>query len=387
MHEQQDSTASVPRTGGLFFTWRAVVLTGLAAALAPLAAPPADAACFPASCNAQFDCGFRTCGGVACMIFFFDAGTSCRPAAGVCDAEETCTGESLACPGDEKLGAAAVCNPALDECDGAERCDGVSNDCPADVGVTPEISRVTLLDRTLRDGPITNQNVRLFTVELQGANLCEATVDAPEFDTPMELGGAGPQTRLGAGTPYLVSSPPFPSTTFSFSVNRGAAGGTLGFVAGAPDGYVDIVSPSSHATVGNDPVFTISNGCPNCDVLRAELIDDSNLDLIATTPILFALPPLATPTALGLADFAEIAPPAVLAEGNYQFTVDAIDGGTAHETTFGGDPSGIEFSYQFGTSERNRIYFAVPEAAADASTIAAAVALIGIAARARRGSR
>jgi len=54
----------------------------------------------------------------------------CRPAAGVCDLAETCTGTSAACPADAK--STAVCRPAAGVCDVTESCDGVHDTCPAD---------------------------------------------------------------------------------------------------------------------------------------------------------------------------------------------------------------------------------------------------------------
>ncbi|MCX5737347.1 MAG: hypothetical protein NTZ61_02420, partial [Proteobacteria bacterium] len=66
----------------------------------------AGAACNPASCEAEFDCGSRLCDGPACATFFADAGTECRSAAGVCDAAEACNGGSLACPSNKKKSAA-----------------------------------------------------------------------------------------------------------------------------------------------------------------------------------------------------------------------------------------------------------------------------------------
>src|SRR5438876_371535 len=64
----------------------------------------------------------------SCM--FRPAGEACRPAAGACDAVESCTGLADVCPPDLK--SIGVCRPAPDVCDVAELCDGVSNDCPPD---------------------------------------------------------------------------------------------------------------------------------------------------------------------------------------------------------------------------------------------------------------
>ncbi len=65
---------------------------------------------------------------------FRSAAEICRPAAGVCDLAETCTGAGPACPADAK--STAVCRPSAGGCDPAETCDGASDACPADT-LTP----------------------------------------------------------------------------------------------------------------------------------------------------------------------------------------------------------------------------------------------------------
>jgi hypothetical protein len=63
------------------------------------------------------------------------AGTTCRAAAGACDAQEQCDGSAAACPADAKL-ALTPCRAAVDVCDAEEACDGASDACPADAMVT-----------------------------------------------------------------------------------------------------------------------------------------------------------------------------------------------------------------------------------------------------------
>src|SRR5207247_4537729 len=60
------------------------------------------------------------------------AGTVCRPAAGTCDAAETCDGTSTGCPGDTFQPASTVCRAAAGACDLAETCTGSSAACPSD---------------------------------------------------------------------------------------------------------------------------------------------------------------------------------------------------------------------------------------------------------------
>jgi len=64
------------------------------------------------------------------------SGTECRPAAGSCDAAETCDGTATTCPADVFKTAGSPCRAAAGDCDVAEVCDGASAACPAD-GVKP----------------------------------------------------------------------------------------------------------------------------------------------------------------------------------------------------------------------------------------------------------
>src|SRR5205809_1144044 len=61
-----------------------------------------------------------------------NAGTVCRPSAGVCDVAETCDGTSNTCPSDSFLPASTVCRPLAGPCDVPEYCTGTSADCPPD---------------------------------------------------------------------------------------------------------------------------------------------------------------------------------------------------------------------------------------------------------------
>ncbi|HET7506577.1 MAG TPA: hypothetical protein VFK02_36405 [Kofleriaceae bacterium] len=58
------------------------------------------------------------------------AGTVCRAAAGACDAAETCSGSSPACPADGVSPAGTVCRAAAGSCDLTEACSGSSPACP-----------------------------------------------------------------------------------------------------------------------------------------------------------------------------------------------------------------------------------------------------------------
>jgi hypothetical protein len=89
------------------------------------------------SCTADSNpCTLDQCDGThdTCQHPAGNAGAVCRPAAGVCDIPETCTGASTACPAtDAKYGANHECRPvAPGGCDVAESCDGVNDNCPVD---------------------------------------------------------------------------------------------------------------------------------------------------------------------------------------------------------------------------------------------------------------
>lgn len=77
--------------------------------------------------NEQCDGG--DCCNVDCT--FTTAGTTCRPSAGDCDAVESCTGASSACPADA-FQVGGVCRPSAGDCDVAESCSGTGPVCPPD---------------------------------------------------------------------------------------------------------------------------------------------------------------------------------------------------------------------------------------------------------------
>jgi cysteine-rich repeat protein len=62
---------------------------------------------------------------------FESAATVCRPAGGVCDLAENCTGASGSCPADTKRASNVVCRGAVGECDVTENCNGTLATCPA----------------------------------------------------------------------------------------------------------------------------------------------------------------------------------------------------------------------------------------------------------------
>ena len=69
---------------------------------------------------------------------FRAAGQQCRPAIGVCDAAESCTGTSGDCPADGWLATSVVCRPSAGECDLADHCPGTGPNCGPDDKVPTE---------------------------------------------------------------------------------------------------------------------------------------------------------------------------------------------------------------------------------------------------------
>jgi hypothetical protein len=63
------------------------------------------------------------------------ATTSCRASGGVCDIQEFCDGSTKVCPPDAK--STAQCRASAGDCDVAENCNGVSNNCPVDGFASP----------------------------------------------------------------------------------------------------------------------------------------------------------------------------------------------------------------------------------------------------------
>jgi N-acetylneuraminic acid mutarotase len=70
--------------------------------------------------------------GGSCVHTPGNAGAVCRPSAGLCDLEESCTGSSPNCPADGFVAALTVCRVKAGDCDVEEACSGVGPSCPAD---------------------------------------------------------------------------------------------------------------------------------------------------------------------------------------------------------------------------------------------------------------
>jgi hypothetical protein len=87
--------------------------------------------CRPAAgpCDAPETCLSNTCPPDALA----PPATVCRPAAGPCDLPETCSAGTAACPGDAVATSATVCRASAGDCDAEERCSGSGTTCPVDV--------------------------------------------------------------------------------------------------------------------------------------------------------------------------------------------------------------------------------------------------------------
>lgn len=96
----------------------------------------ADLSCGDAVVDPGEDCdqgiGVNDTGTSCCTRNCVFAGTAsvCRAADDLCDAPETCTGSSEACPADEVHPDSVVCRTSAGVCDVAETCDGINKACP-----------------------------------------------------------------------------------------------------------------------------------------------------------------------------------------------------------------------------------------------------------------
>jgi len=101
-----------------------------------------------ADCNDNNPCTTDACDDGTCVFTAGNGGVVCRPSAGLCDVEETCTGSDSLCPRDVVANSGTVCRargalsgavePAegyagAHQCDVPEVCDGVNPTCPDDV--------------------------------------------------------------------------------------------------------------------------------------------------------------------------------------------------------------------------------------------------------------
>ena len=88
----------------------------------------------PCTTGNACEIGIIDCGGgmpVCVRDRLRDPGFVCRPSAGPCDAEESCTGSAPTCPADTYR-TGTECRPSGGPCDVAELCDGMGPGCPAD---------------------------------------------------------------------------------------------------------------------------------------------------------------------------------------------------------------------------------------------------------------
>jgi hypothetical protein len=185
-----------------------------------------------------------------------------------------------------------------------------------------------------------------------------------------------PQDRASGEFAYTNANTIFGSTTFSYDVNLGGASGDLAFVPGPQSGYVDVVSPENGATVGTNPSFAIANACLSCDFIRLEIRDEF-AQPVTETFTAFDGPPIDGSAVVGLDAFSD-APPGGLAEGEYTFVAEGVNGERFDGVGFEGDASGLRFTYRYGSSVVSKIGFDVlPEPTTVPSLAAAFVALAG----------
>ncbi len=142
-------------------------------------------------------------GSGACTHPAGNAGTLCRPTAGVCDRAETCTGSDPACPADVFVPSTTACRPAVGDCDRAEHCSGTAADCPAD-GVLasatvcrPAAGACDLDEHCTGDGPTCPTDARQ-----PDGTVCRAS--AGPCDREERCDGAAPACPADAFLPSLT---------------------------------------------------------------------------------------------------------------------------------------------------------------------------------------
>ena len=194
----------------------------------------------------------ETCTGASptCPTDLFKvSGTVCRVAAGLCDEAEVCSGSSAACPTDALKPTGAVCRAAAGECDLAEQCTGTAS-CPAD---------------------LYKPNGLPCSGGLCSGGTCIATPDSGLPDQGLDGGvDAGPEAGVDAtveaGADALVAEAgvdgPVPDATIT--VDGPAVDGTI-----PADGAVDVSAPD--ATLPTD-------GSPAPDLARDAGTDDDSGD-------------------------------------------------------------------------------------------------------------
>ncbi len=120
-------------TGGTAFTSATGVVTyacnGASGTTGPAGGTGPCAA--DADCDDGNACTTDFCASGQCAHSLAPATTVCRPADGVCDAAEYCTGRSTVCPADVYAPTTLLCHSPTGHCDTSEYCTGVSTICPA----------------------------------------------------------------------------------------------------------------------------------------------------------------------------------------------------------------------------------------------------------------
>lgn len=210
------------------------------------------------SCDAA-----ETCTGIsgACPLDASAPSTlACRPAAGPCDLTEHCTGTSIDCPADRK--STAVCRPAAGLCDVPEVCTGILDACPPDrfapFGTTCR-SATNVCDVTEScTGSSGACPVDQLTPDADGDGVCDDIDNCLEEDNPDQLNTDG--DLAGDACDICPTDP-----TNGCNQNQSAAAviGPAGGAVRTPDGRVSInVAPG---TVSADTTFSITGGIKNSE--------------------------------------------------------------------------------------------------------------------------
>ena len=229
------------------------------------------------SCDAGADNGSAaSCCTSACTLR--PPGAVCRPALGICDAQEVCDGAGGACPTDLLLPADSECRASAGACDPPEQCTGTSVDCPADAGApctptetaTPVPTATVTATATASDTP-TPTATATATLTATGTPTASSTATA---------------TASATATP---SDSPTPSATASITPTATpTASRTATATATAPPS--DTPTPTASATVTQTHTAT-ATATPVATTTAAP----THTPTVTATPV--PPTPTATPTA------------------------------------------------------------------------------------------
>jgi hypothetical protein len=210
----------------------------------------------------------------------------CRPSAGECDLEETCTGSSTACPANVGITSGTPCgNQGSSECDNPDTCDGVGSCQSNPVALGTACGDDTAAECSNADqcdgvGNCSANNVSDGTQCAAGDGNCSAGVCllTPVSDAgPDAASDAGDASSQDAAVPDAASSGGSDGSVGPIAGNGGGGGGGNGgghaggatHSGGVPNMNPDSGAPSGGVGHGSGGTATLPDGAMPPDVINA----------------------------------------------------------------------------------------------------------------------